>query len=91
MEFLSKIQDVFTVPTRGCVVVPIGSSDLRLRVHPGDAIQLRGANGSVDARVTQIEWIKQESGPGRVGFLLSKEIIKSQIPDQGEIWIESSK
>jgi hypothetical protein len=91
MEFLSKVEYTFTVPTRGCVVVPVALSNPELRVRVGDAIQLRSEIGILDARIKQVELIKQSSGPGRVGLLLSSEICKSQIPPGAEIWVDRPK
>jgi hypothetical protein len=87
MVFLSKIEHAFMVTTRGCVIVPVALTDPNLRVRTGDAVQLRSANGTLDARVTAIEWITRRSGC-HFGFLLSKDLDCSQIPPDAEIWIE---
>jgi hypothetical protein len=87
MHFLSKVEYAFTVPTRGCVVLPVDFNDPESRVSVGDAIQLRTSSGFIDGHIIGIEMIKQRSGPSRVGFLLSKEIDKSQISQEAEIWI----
>jgi hypothetical protein len=85
--FLSKIEHVFFVPTRGCVIVPVTLAEELVSI--GDGIQLRSPGAErIDAQITGIELIKHSSGPCRVGFLLSKEISKSQIPPEAEIWIE---
>jgi hypothetical protein len=89
MVFLSKIEHIFTVPTLGCVIVPVTLVELQVSV--GDAVQLRSPSGNLDAQITGIELIKQLSGPCRVGFLLSKGIGRSQIQPEAEIWIEKSK
>jgi hypothetical protein len=89
MVFLSKMEHAFSVTTRGCVVVPVALTDPDLRVKAGDAVQLRSANGTLDARVAGIEWLTGRSGC-RFGFLLSKDIDCSQIPPDAEIWVEKS-
>jgi len=89
LVFLSKIEHVFSIPTRGCVIVPVTFAEERVSV--GDGVHLRSPGGQLDAQITGIELIKHSSGPCKVGFLLSKEISKSQIPPEAEIWIEKSK
>jgi hypothetical protein len=91
MVFLSKIELTFTVSTRGCIVVPVALTDPKLRVKAGDAIQLRGPSGCVNARIKQIEWLKGHPGLSRYGFLLSEDVNESQISPETEIWVENSK
>lgn len=88
MFFLSKIEQVFNVPARGCVIVPVALTEDRVSV--GDGVQLRRGSGCLNARIMGIEMIKRRSGPCRVGFLLSKEISQSEVPAEAEIWIEKS-
>jgi len=85
MVALSKIEHVFTVPTRGYVIVPVALNEQRVSI--GDLVQLRSPERNPEARIVGIEMIKQISGPCRVGFLLSNEINKSQIPPEAEIWV----
>jgi hypothetical protein len=74
---LSKIEAAFTVPGRGCVIVP---AEITSRVHNGDTIRLRAASGNViDAHIVGIERINT-SGPSRVGLLLSENVSKTDIP-----------
>jgi hypothetical protein len=91
MVFLSKIEATFTVPTRGCVIVPVALTDPELRVKAGDVIQLRSPGGCVDARIKQIEWLTGFQGTSRFGFLLSEEVSHSQISLEAEIWIAKPK
>jgi hypothetical protein len=90
MVFLSKIELTFTVSTRGCIVVPVALTDPELRVKAGDAIQLRGPSGCLNARIRQIEWLIGQRGH-RFGFLLSEDVDESQISPEAEIWIENSR
>jgi hypothetical protein len=83
--FLSKIEHVFTVPTRGCVIVPVALTEQSVSI--GDLVQLRSPERNLEARIVGIQMITQISGPCRVGFLLSTEINKSLIPQEAEIWI----
>jgi hypothetical protein len=87
MEFLSKIETVFSVPTRGWVVMPFAFTNPDLRVKAGDVIQLRDSKRCLDARVDRVEWLTRSDGGCHFGFLLSKEIDCSQIGPDAEIWV----
>ena len=91
MVFLSKVEIVFSVPTRGCVVVPIALTDPNLRVKAGDAVQLRGPNGCLDVHVGAIEWLTRRDEGCRFGLLLAEDIDCSKIGPDAEIWVEHPK
>jgi hypothetical protein len=93
MTFYSKVEDIFTIPGRGCVIVPATPSlDLDFRLHANDPIQLRNPNGEVfDTRIVAIELAKPVKGACRMAFMLPKEIAKSNAPTGTEIWLENSK
>jgi hypothetical protein len=91
MVFLSKTEGAFTVAGRGCVVIPVALPESGPSVKVGDAIQLRGSSGTLVARVTAVEWLVREDHGCRLAFVLSKEIDKSQVPGDAEIWVEDSK
>jgi hypothetical protein len=91
MIFLAKIECAFTVPGRGCVVVPVALTNPDLRVRAGDVVQLRGANGCLDAKIAAIEWLTRRDNGCRFGFLLSGSIDCSRIDSNAEIWVEQSK
>jgi hypothetical protein len=90
MVFLSKIEAAFSVPTRGCVIVPLAFTNPDLRVKAGDAVQLRGPNGCLNAHISAIEWLTRSSNGCHFSFLLSEDIDCSQIPTDAEIWVEPS-
>jgi hypothetical protein len=92
MKLFSKVEEIFTIPTRGCVIVPATPSDPDFRPHKRDSIQLRSPGGeAIDTHIVSIELLKPLAGPCRMAFLLPNEIAKSDIPRDAEIWIESSK
>jgi len=91
MVFLAKLEGAFTIPGRGCVVVPAALTNPDLRVKAGDVVQLRGANGCQDAQITAVEWLVRRDNGCRFGFLLSGTIDCSQIGLDTEIWVEQSK
>jgi hypothetical protein len=90
MVFLSKIETAFTVPKRGCAIVPVALTDSDLRVKPGDAVQIRGPNGRLDARIGSIERLVRRDDGCCIAFLLLGEIDRSQIGPDAEIWIEGA-
>ena len=91
MVFLSKVETAFTVPTRGCVVVPFALTNPDLRVKAGDAVQLRGPNGCLDVHITAIEWLTRRDNGCHFGFLLSGNLDCTQIKPGAEIWVEDSR
>ena len=89
MTFLSKVEDVFQVPGRGCVIVPEvppRNADFGLRVQ--DSIQLRNPDGRVVN--THIVGIEMACGPAvgcRSAFLLPACITTRDVPNGTEIWL----
>jgi hypothetical protein len=93
MTFFSKVEDAFTIPGRGCVIVPVAPSpDLDFQLYAGDPIQLRNPGGEVfDTRIVSIELVKPIVGACLMAFLLPKGIAKSDAPTGTEIWLTNSK
>ena len=87
MVFLSRLETAFTVPTRGCVIVPVALKNPDVRVKPGDAIQLRSPNGCVESYVIAVERLVRDSPGCHFGFLVSGDLDCSAIPAEAEIWI----
>jgi translation elongation factor EF-Tu-like GTPase len=87
--FLSKVEDVFQISGRGCVVVPAvpGSSvDFQLRTH--DSIQLRNPDGRVlDTYIAGIEMVCGQKVRDRIAFLLPGNITTHDVPKETEIWL----
>jgi hypothetical protein len=86
MTFFIRVHKVFEIPSRGVVLVlpKDWGSDLRIRV--GDRIQLRTPEARVfDTRIHAVELIKTTDGC-LAGIMLPREIAKSEIPTQAEIW-----
>jgi hypothetical protein len=92
MTFLSKVEHTWTITGRGCVIEPVALTNPDLVVHNGDAIQLRRPDGQViNTHIVGVELAKQLSGPCRVVFLLSKEVVKEDVPLETEIWVNEPK
>src|SRR5260221_11493122 len=91
MMFFCQVEETFTVPGRGCVIVPaMPPSDLDFRLHARDSIQLRNPSGQVlDTYIASIEMV---CGPAvdRMAFLLPGNVSKFDIPKGTEIWLSDS-
>jgi hypothetical protein len=90
--FFSKVEQSFTVRGRGTFIVPAPPSDLDFRLHKRDVIQLRNHSGEiVDTSIVGIELVKPVSRPCRMASQLPKEIEKSAIEPETEIWVKNAK
>jgi translation elongation factor EF-Tu-like GTPase len=88
MLFLSKVEDVFQISGRGCVVVPaIPRSSLDFQLDANDSIQLRNPDGRV--LHTYIAGIEILCSPkvDRMAFLLPGNITIQDVPRETEIWL----
>ena len=50
-------------------------------------MQLRDANGCLDAQIIAVEWITRRDNGCRLGFLLAENTDCSQIGPDAEIWV----
>jgi hypothetical protein len=92
MRFLCRVEDVFEITGRGCVLTP-GVSEATpgdIKVRADDAIELRRPDGSVlHTRIHALEFL---DGPGKrscVPVILPPELTKSDVPIGTEIWLEN--
>jgi hypothetical protein len=90
MKLFAKIEHVFTVSGRGCVIVPAGLI-FPFSLRTNDRIQLRSPGGEIDTRIVAVESLNVKLGPRRVAFLLPAEIAKSDVSSATEIWAQPSK
>ena len=86
-KFLGRVETVFSVATRGTVIIPIWlSSDLKVR--NGDPIQLRAPDGQIkNTRITSVEFVKRERESCQYAFMLPKDVAKSEVAEGAEIWL----
>jgi len=88
MTFLFKIEEVFEVPTRGCVIVPVIEEGADFRIRARDAIQLRTPEGrTLDTHIGSVEFLKQAVGACRIGILLPSDVRKQDVPKGSEVWL----
>lgn len=90
MKLFAKIEHVFTVTGRGCVIVPLGLV-FPFSLRKNDSIQLRGPGGQIDTYIAGIGSINAKPDPRRVAIILPAEIVKSDVSAEMEIWAEPSK
>jgi hypothetical protein len=90
MEFFAKIENVFTITGRGCVIVPAETLEsgfpFSLRNH--DAIELRGPAGVTETYVAAIESVNVLPGPRRLAILLPTDVAKADVSREAEVWAE---
>ncbi len=87
MVFFTRVQDVLEISGRGAVLVLPKEWDTDLRIRIGDRIQLRTSDGRVfDTRINGVELINTTHGC-LAGIMLPREISRSDIPNQTEIWL----
>jgi translation elongation factor EF-Tu-like GTPase len=89
MTFFSKVEDVFQISGRGCVVVPaIPRSSLDFQLHTRDSIQLRNPDGRIlDTYIAGIEILCGPRVIDRMAFLLPGNIRKEDVSKETEIWL----
>lgn len=92
MMFLFKIEEVFEIPGRGCVIVPaIGEgADFKLQRH--DAIQLRTPEGRIlNTHIGSVEFLKRAVKPGRLAILLPSDVERQDVATGSEVWLTQGK
>jgi translation elongation factor EF-Tu-like GTPase len=92
MTLLFRVEDVFDISGRGCVLVPAIPNGLDFKIKPSDQIQLRTPDGRVlDSRIASVEFLygKNEDGNKhcRMAIMLPNGIVKEEVPKGTEVWI----
>jgi hypothetical protein len=92
MKFFSKIESVFHIPGRGCVLVPAEpvGVEFPFSLRENDAIQLRGLLGVIETHVAAIESLNVELGPPRIAILLPGNFGKEDVSSEAEVWANPS-
>ena len=93
MIFLSKVDDVFQIVGRGCVIVPglPQPAQFNLRFHQ-DVILLRRPDGTTLETSVQALMFLGRPAPGRsidrtfIPMLLASDVTKSDVPVGTEVW-----
>src|SRR5215469_15632445 len=79
MRFLFKIEEVFEISGRGCVIVPaIEGTDFKIRAR--DAIQLRTPEGrTLNTHILAVELLKVAAGPCRIAIMLPPDVLTQDV------------
>ena len=90
MRLLFKVEDVFDITGRGCVLVPVVPDGLDFKIRAEDRIQLRTPTGRlVDTHIASIELLKMRDSPCRMTIMLPRDLTKNDVPVGTEIWYPS--
>jgi translation elongation factor EF-Tu-like GTPase len=91
MTFLFKIEEVFEIHGRGCVIVPLIAEQADFKIRPQDAIQLRTPDGrTLNTHIGSVELLK-EVGSCRMAILLPTDIQKQDVPKGSDVWLMQSQ
>ena len=79
MTFLFKIEEVFEIYGRGCVIVPVVAEGADFKIRPRDAIQLRTPDGrTLNTHIGSVEFLKPEVGRCPHGDLVADRHSKAE-------------
>lgn len=87
-RLLFKVEDVFDISGRGCVLAPVIRDGLDFKIRSKDRIQLRTPGGSVrETHIASIELLKPlDGGPCRMAIMLPRNLVKGDVPIGTEVW-----
>lgn len=87
MRLFFKVDDVFHVSGRGCVIVPSIPEGLDFKVRTKDLIELRTPDGRIlQTHVASVEFAKGRNAQCRIAIMLPRDIAKQDVPIGTEIW-----
>ena len=88
MTFLFRIEQVFEISGRGCVIVPALVEGADFKVRPQDEIQLRTPEGHMlNTRIGSVEFLKRQEGMCRLAILLPPDVAKQDVPAGTDVWL----
>jgi translation elongation factor EF-Tu-like GTPase len=92
MTFLFKIEEVFEIAGRGCVIVPVIVEGADFKIRPRDGIQLRTPEGrTLNTQIGSVEFLKPAVGACRMGILLPSDVRKQDVPNGSEVWLTQGR
>jgi translation elongation factor EF-Tu-like GTPase len=88
MKFVSKIDDVFDISERGCIVVPGVPYTFEPTVVVGAAIEIRNPDGrTIQTQVKAFEMINRGRPMDSAPFLLPRDLKKQDIQVGADIFL----
>lgn len=86
MRLFFKVEDVFHVSERGCVIVPAIPEGLDFNVRTKDQIELRTPDGRIlQTHIASVELAKRRNAPCH-GDHAAAHVAKQDVPIGTEIW-----
>jgi translation elongation factor EF-Tu-like GTPase len=90
LKFIEKVEDIFDISGRGCVIVPGIPYSFDVSVGIGAKIEIRNPSGSVvQATLTGIEMINRGRLMEHAPFSVSRDVKKSDIEIGAELYLIS--
>ena len=90
MKFIEKVEDVFGISGRGCVIVPGIPYSFNPQIGIGAKIEIRNPSGSVvQATLIGIEMINRGRPMEHAPFSVNRDVKKSDIEIGAELYLIS--
>ena len=88
MKLLFKVEDMFYISGRGCVIIPAIPEGLDFRIRAKDQIELRTPDGRVlQTHIASVQLAKPQDGsPCRMVIMLPPDVAKQDVPIGTEVW-----
>jgi translation elongation factor EF-Tu-like GTPase len=89
MTLLFKVEDVFDISGRGCVIAPVVPAGADFKIRAKAQIQLRTPDGRVlETHIASIELLKPQDGSAcRIAIMLPRDLVKQDVPTGTEVWL----
>jgi translation elongation factor EF-Tu-like GTPase len=89
-RFLFRVEDVFAITGRGCVLVPGIPHSLSIPIKRGAPLELRCPDGTViRTQLQEIEMINSTATRESTAISLSRDVKKTDIPIGTEVWLHA--
>jgi len=87
MKFLFKVEEVFEISGRGCVIVPAISEGQDFKIRLGEAIQLRTPEGrTLNTHIGSVELLTT-AGPSRIAIMLPPDVLSRDVAKGSDVWL----
>jgi hypothetical protein len=88
--FLFRVEDVFAIVGRGCVLVPGIPHSLSISIKRGASLKLRRPDGTViRTHLQEIEMINSTSTRQSTAISLPRDVKKTDVPIGTEVWLHA--
>ena len=88
MKLLFKVEEVFEISGRGCVIVPVIADGADFSIKIRDAIQLRTPAGAHrNTCIDSVELLVPVLGTRRMALFLPPDVHAQDAPKGTEVWL----